>query len=324
MSVLVYIENFEGKFKKSTFELISFSNEIAKKLNTSTVGISIGNVENSELEKLGKYGVSKILSVNDSRIKGLDNKVFSSIISQAAQKENSKVVVLSNNISGKALAPRLSVKLKAGMVSGVVSLPSSVEPFTIQKKAFTGSAFANVKVNTDIKILTLSQNTYQINEVGGSANIEAFSAALNDSDFGTEIKDVQKVTGKIILTDAEIIVSGGRGLKGPENWGVLEELASALGAGTACSRPVSDEGWRSHDEHVGQTGKIVAPNLYFAIGISGAIQHMAGVSGSKCIVAVNTDKDAPVFETADYGIVGDARQIVPAITNAIKAFKAEN
>lgn len=324
MSVLVYIENWDGKFKKSTYELLSYANEIAKKLNAETIGISIGNVSNDELAKLGNYGAKKILSFNDSRISSLENTVFSSIISQAAIKVNAQLIILSNNLTGKAIAPRLSVKLKAGLVSAVVALPSSVEPFTIKKKAFTGSAFANVKINSAIKILTLSQNSYQINQSNDIATVEAFSATVNDSDFKTKVTDTQKSSGKIILNDAEIIVSGGRGMKGPENWGAIEELASVLGAGTACSRPVSDEGWRSHDEHVGQTGKIVAPNLYFAIGISGAVQHVAGVSGSKCIVAVNTDKDATVFEVADYGIIGDARQVLPSLIDAFKEFKAEH
>lgn len=324
MSVLVYTENWDGKFKKSTFELLSYANEIAKKLNTETIGISIGNVSTDELSNLGNYGANKVLSFSDSRISSLENTVFSSIISQAAIKVGAQVIILSNNLTGKAIAPRLSVKLKAGLVSAVVALPSSVEPFEVKKKAFTGSAFANVKVNSAIKILTLSQNSYQINQSEDVATVENFEATINNADFKTKVTDTQKTTGKIILNDAEIIVSGGRGMKGPENWGAIEELASVLGAGTACSRPVSDEGWRSHDEHVGQTGKIVAPNLYFAIGISGAVQHVAGVSGSKCIVAVNTDKDATVFEVADYGIVGDARQVLPSLIEAFKEFKAEH
>lgn len=324
MSVLVYTENWDGKFKKSTFELLSYANEIAKKLNTETIGISIGNVSNDELANLGNYGAKKILSVNDSRISGLENTVFSSIISQAATKVGAQVIILSNNLTGKAIAPRLSVKLKAGLVSAVVSLPTSVEPFEVKKKAFTGSAYANVKVNSSIKILTLSQNSYQINQSSDVATVENFEATISDADFKTKVTDTQKTTGKIILNDAEIIVSAGRGMKGPENWGVIEELASVLGAGIACSRPVSDEGWRSHDEHVGQTGKVVAPNLYFAVGISGAVQHVAGVTGSKCIVAVNTDKDATIFEVADYGIIGDARQVLPSMIDAFKEFKAEH
>ncbi|MFC2138488.1 electron transfer flavoprotein subunit alpha/FixB family protein, partial [Bacteroidota bacterium] len=219
-------------------------------------------------------------------------------------------------------APRLSAKLKAGLVSGVIKEPSSLDPFTVTKKVFSGKAFANVSIKSDIKILTLAQNSFKLVEKNTSPSIENFSPALNDEMFKTSVKDVEKQTGKVILTDAEIVVSGGRGMKSPDNWGPIEELAELLGAATACSRPVSDEGWRPHSEHTGQTGKIIAPNLYFAFGISGAIQHLAGVSSSKFIVAVNTDKDAPIFEAADYGIVGDALKVVPEIISAIKESKS--
>jgi len=209
-------------------------------------------------------------------------------------------------------------------VAGVSALPSGLDPFIVQKKAFTGKAFANVKVNSEKKILTLSQNSFGIQETEGAASIESFSPAFTDNDFRTEVKDVTKVTGKVLLTDAEIVVSGGRGMKGPENWGPIEELAGLLGAATACSRPVSDEGWRPHEEHTGQTGKIIAPNLYIAAGISGAIQHLAGVSSSKCIVAINKDNEAPIFEAADYGVIGDVHKVLPELIRAVKEFKAEN
>ncbi|MEZ5084372.1 MAG: electron transfer flavoprotein subunit alpha/FixB family protein, partial [Bacteroidales bacterium] len=228
------------------------------------------------------------------------------------------------NVSGKALAPRVSVKLKAGLVAGVCALPSTTDPFVIKKKAFTGKAFANVKVNSTKKVLTLSQNSFEISESDSNATMESFSPTFSESDFRTEVKDVTKITGKVLLTDAEIVVSGGRGMKGAENWGPIEELAGLLGAATACSRPVSDEGWRPHEEHTGQTGKIIAPNLYIAAGISGAIQHLAGVSSSKCIVAINKDNEAPIFEAADYGVIGDVHQVLPALVQAVKAFKAEN
>ena len=231
---------------------------------------------------------------------------------------------MSKNNTGKSLAPRVSVKLEAGLVAGVNALPSSTDPFIIKKKAFTGKAFANVKINSEKKILTLNQNAYELIEKDGGAQVESFSPELNDADFKTEVKDVNKVTGKVLLTDAEIVVSGGRGMKGPENWGPIEELAGLLGAATACSRPVSDEGWRPHEEHTGQTGKIVAPNLYIAAGISGAIQHLAGVSSSKCIVAINKDNEAPIFEAADYGVIGDAQKVLPDLIEAVKEFKAEN
>ena len=324
MSVLVYTENWDGKFKKLSFELVSYASGVAEMLNTEVVALSIGKVGDDELAKLGTYGASKVLNVTDDRVSNLVNGAYSSAISQAAEKENASVVVLSNNFAGKALAPRVSVKLKAGLVAGVSALPASLDPFIVQKKAFTGKAFANVKVNSDKKVLTLSQNSYSIKETGGSAAIEGFAPEFSDSDFRTEVKDVTKVTGKVLLTDAETVISGGRGMKGPEHWGPIEELATLLGAATACSRPVSDEGWRPHEEHTGQTGKIIAPNLYIAAGISGAIQHLAGVSSSKCIVAINKDNEAPIFEAADYGVIGDAQQVLPALVEAIKAFKADN
>ncbi len=323
MSVLVYTENWDGKFKKLSFELVSYAHELAKMLGTSTVALSIGKVEDDELGKLGNYGAEKILKVEDDRVKSLDNSAYTSIIAQAAEKEDANVIVISHNNTGKAIAPRVSVRLKAGLASGVTALPSSTDPFIVKKKAFTGKAFANVKINSGRKVLTLSQNSFGIIETGGNAAIEAFTPELSNDDIKTEVKDVSKVTGKVLLTDAEIVVSGGRGMKGPENWGPIEELADLLGAATACSRPVSDEGWRPHSEHTGQTGKIIAPNLYIAAGISGAIQHLAGVSSSKVIVAINTDKDAPIFEAADYGIIGDAQKVLPALIDAVKEFKAE-
>jgi len=317
--ILTYIENWEGKFKKLSYELISYSNELAKKLNTEVVAISIGKVENSELEALGKYGAAKVISIQNEKLNYLDNQLYANVISQVAEKENVKLIVLANNNTGKAIAPRLSVKLKAGLVAGVENLPVSFEPFTIRKKVYTGKAYTNVVVKSEIKILTLFQNSFGLVEDNKTAKIENLNVNINDSTI--KVTEVNKVSGKILLQDAEIVVSGGRGMKGPENWGVIEELATLLKAGTACSRPVSDEGWRPHGEHVGQTGKIIAPNLYFAFGISGAIQHLGGISSSKCIVAVNTDKDAPIFEAADYGIVGDIKKIVPQIIEAIKEIK---
>src|SRR4030042_5593478 len=305
MSVLVYAENWDGKFKKLSFEVVSYAGKLAEMLGTTATAVSIGSVDNAELQKLGNYGAQKILSVTGSNLDKLDNQVFSSIIVQAAAKEKANMVLLSNNNSGKALAPRISVKMKAGLVSAVIKLPLSLKPFTVTKKVFSGKAFANVIVKTDTRVLTLSQNSFKLIETGNKAAIDTFSPEIDASWFKTSVKDVEKVTGKILLTDAEVVVSGGRGMKSPDNWGPIEELADVLGAATACSRPVSDEGWRPHGEHTGQTGKIIAPNLYIACGISGAIQHLAGISSSKCIVAINTDKDAPIFEGADYGIVGE-------------------
>ncbi len=317
MSVLVYTENWDGVFKKLSFELVSYAAKVAEMMGTSLTAVSIGDVGDDELNKLGAYGASKIVKIEGNT--ALDNQVYTSIIAQVANAEGATIVVLSHNNTGKAIAPRLSVKLKAAVGAGLIKLPVSTEPFTVSKKVFSGKATANVVLKTDVKILTLSQNSFEVIETGGSASIESFSAEVGEAK--TIVKDVQKQTGKILLSDAEIVVSGGRGLKSADNWGVIEDLADLLGAATACSRPVSDEGWRPHEEHTGQTGKIIAPNLYFAVGISGAIQHMAGISSSKCIVAINNDADAPVFENSDYGIVGDALKVLPALTEAIKEAK---
>ena len=322
MSVLVYTENWDGKFKKLSFELVSYAGKLAEMLGTTATAVSIGSVDNTELQKLGNFGAQKILSAVGPNLDKLDNQVFSSIIVQAALKEKTDVVILSNNNAGKALAPRISVKLKSGLVSAVIKLPLSLDPFTVAKKVFSGKAFANVVIKTDTRVLTLSQNSFELVETDNKATIENFSPEIDNSLFNTSVKDVEKITGKILLTDAEVVVSGGRGMKSPDNWGPIEELADVLGAATACSRPVSDEGWRPHGEHTGQTGKIIAPNLYLAFGISGAIQHLAGISSTKVIVAVNTDKDAPIFEAADYGIVGDAHKVLPELIKAVKEVKS--
>ena len=323
MSVLVYTENWDGKFKKLSFELVSYATKVASLLGTSVTAISIGKVEEAELAKLGNYGASSVLTADDGKAGGLDNQLYTSIIAAAAEKTGARAIILSHNNSGKALAPRLSVKLMAGLAPGVTALPESVDPFIVSKKVFSGKAYSRVKINSEKVILTLAQNSFELIEAGGTASVESFDAGLADFDVQTRIKDVQKQTGKILLTDAETVVSGGRGMKSGDNWQPLEELADLLGAALACSRPVSDEGWRSHDEHTGQTGKIIAPNLYLAFGISGAIQHLAGVSSSKYIVAVNTDKDAPIFEAADYGIIGDAAKVLPELINKIKTAKAQ-
>jgi len=323
MSVLVYTENWDGKFKKLSYELVSYASGIAQMIGGSVTVLSIGNVSNDELNELGKYGASKVLSASDERLNQLSNQAFASVIAQAVEAEGASVVILANNFTGKALAPRLSVKLTAGIGSGVSGLPTNIDPFTVPKKVFTGKAFANLVIKTPVRILTLFQNSFGINETGGSASVEAFTPNLNDADFKTKVLDTNKVTGKVILTDAEVVVAGGRGMKGAEFWQPIEELAEILGGATACSRPVSDEGWRPHEEHTGQTGKIIAPNLYFAFGISGAIQHLAGVSSSKVIVAVNKDPDAPIFEAADYGIIGDAHKVLPEIIEEVKKIKAE-
>jgi len=322
MSILVYTENWDGKFKKLSFELVSYAKEVAKNLNTSVVALSIGNVDESELKKLSNYGADKIILVINSKLNGLNNQAYTSVIADVAVKENANVIVFAHNNTGKAIAPRLSIRLKAGLVTAVVAPPNSTDPFVISKKVFTAKAFAKVTIKTSIKILTLMQNAYGIHEYPVDFNLEKLDVTLNDADLKTEVIEVNKVGGKILLTDADIVVSGGRGMKGPENWGSIEELAALLGAGTACSRPVSDEGWRPHDEHTGQTGKIIAPSLYIACGISGAIQHLGGISSSKCIVAINKDPEAPIFEAADYGIVGDVMKVLPEMIAAVKELKA--
>jgi electron transfer flavoprotein alpha subunit len=321
MSVLVYTQNWDGKFKKSSYELVSYASKVAEMLNTSTTALSIGNVDEGELKKLGNYGANKIFTISDGLLKTLDSQTYSTVIAEVARKVNAKVIVISNNNTGKALAPRLSVKLKAGVGSGVSKLPLNLNPFTVYKRAYSGNAFAHVVIKSDIKILTLAQNSFDLIETTNSAGIENLALNVNDALMKTVVKDVQKQTGKILLTDADIVVSGGRGMKSPDNWGPLVELAELLGAATACSRPVSDEGWRPHEEHTGQTGKIITPNLYIAVGISGATQHIAGISSSKYIVAINSDKDAPIFENAQYGIVGDAMKVLPKLVETVKEIK---
>jgi electron transfer flavoprotein alpha subunit len=272
---------------------------------------------------LGRYGVKKIISITGDGFDILDNQAYAKVIADMAKQCNATVIILSNNNSGKALAPRLSVKLKAGIGSGVSKLPLSVSPFVVYKRTYSGNAYAHLSIDTDIRIITLAQNSFELIEASGTAEIENISVQPDGGIVKTLVKEVQKLEGKILLADAEIVVSGGRGMKSPDNWGPLVELADLLGAATACSRPVSDEGWRPHEEHTGQTGKIIAPNLYLAIGISGATQHLAGISSSKYIVAVNTDKSAPIFETAQYGIVGDALKVLPKLVEAVKEMKSK-
>jgi len=322
MSVLVYTENWAGKFKKLSYEIVSFAAAIAKELGSSVTALSIGHVADDELKSLGKYGANKVLNVQDDRFESLDNKALADAVAKAAENEGAKVIIFAHNNEGKAIAPRVSVKLNAGLVSGVTGLPVSVDPFVVRKKVFTGKAFANIRIKTEVKVITFAQNSYEVVENPTDTVIEVFDPQISDGEFNTVIKDTHKITGKVLLTDAEIVVSGGRGMKGPENWGGLEELGELLGAGMACSRPVSDEGWRSHEEHVGQTGKIIAPNLYLAFGISGAIQHLGGVNSSKFIVAINKDPEAPIFEASDYGIVGDAFKVIPQLIEAVKEMKA--
>ncbi len=321
MSVLVYTENWDGKFKKLSFELVSYATGIAKMLNTTVTAVSIGNVDESELKNLGNFGAGKIININNDLLKTFDSQAYTRVIADISIQENATVIVIANNNSGKAIAPRLSVRLKAGIGAGVSRLPLELNPFTVYKRTFSGNAYAHLIIKSDIRIITLAQNSF---DLAGTENISVIvnqDVAVDSSLVKTVVRDVQKQTGKLVLTDADIVVSGGRGMKSADNWGPLTELASLLGGATACSRPVSDEGWRPHEEHTGQTGKIIAPNLYIAVGISGATQHLAGISSSKYIVAINSDKDAPIFEAAQYGIVGDALKVLPKLVAAAKEMK---
>ena len=321
MSVLVYTENWDGKFKKQSFELVSYASAVAGMMNTSLTALTIGKVDGDELARLANWGADKILNAVSDDLTLFDSQAFTGVIADIAVKEGSKVIIFTNNITGKALAPRLSVRLKAGIGAGVSKLPLSVEPFTVYKRAYSGNAFAHLVINSDVKILTLAQNSFDLIEKPTGAVPQTVQVSIDGSSVRTTVTEKEQQSGKILLTDAEIVVSGGRGMKSPDNWGPLVELASLLNGATACSRPVSDEGWRPHEEHTGQTGKMIAPNLYIAVGISGATQHLAGVSSSKYIVAINSDKDAPIFEAAQYGIVGDAMKILPKLVEAVKGIR---
>lgn len=323
MPVLVYVESAEQKFKKSTFEVVSFAKAIADELNTELIAISIGDTKQEDLVALGNFGAEKVLNVSTENVKTFVNQAYASIITEAAKSVTANIIVLSNSFSGRGMAPRIAVKLKAGLADGAVDLPQITgSSFKIKKTAFSGKAFATVELLSANKVITLTPNSYKVVETGSIAEVENFSPTVNESDFQTMVKEIVRATDKVALPEAEIVVSGGRGLKGPENWKIVEDLAEVLGAATACSKPVSDAGWRPHEEHVGQTGIAVSPNLYIAIGISGAIQHLAGISASKTIVAINKDPEAPIFKVADYGIVGDAFDVVPKLTEAIRTYKS--
>ena len=320
MSVLIFIDQADGHVKKASYEVLSYGAKVAEQLGTAAEGVVLGAVAADQLSALGKYGVKKIHHVVNDALNHFDAQVFTNVIAQVAQAAGSKVIIFSNNVDGKAIAPRLSARLKAGLVPGAVSLPETANGFTVKKNVFSGKAFANLTINSDIKIITLNPNSYQVVEgSSGSAEVVPFNATVDAPKV--KIKAVNKASGEVPLSEAEVVVSGGRGLKGPDNWGLIENLAHALGAATACSRPVADEHWRPHHEHVGQTGLTIAPNLYIAVGISGAIQHLAGVNRSKVIVVINKDPEAPFFKAADYGIVGDAFEVLPKITEAVKKLK---
>ena len=321
MSILIYTESAEGKFKKVALELASYAKKVAETLGTTVTALTI-NTEN--VSELAKYGVDKVLKVNNDKLSGFNAKAYADVIKQAAQQENTKLVILSSSTDSIYLSPLVAIGLEAGFASNVVSLPVSTAPFQVKRNAFSNKAFNITEINTDVKVIGLAKNSYGIFENASNLTEEAFNPSLNDNDFGIKVESVEKSSGKVSIADADIVVSGGRGLKGPENWNLIEDLAAALGAATACSKPVSDLGWRPHAEHVGQTGKPVATNLYIAVGISGAIQHIAGINASKVKVVINTDPEAPFFKVADYGIVGDAFDVVPRLIEKLKAFKAQN
>ncbi|RPG35176.1 MAG: electron transfer flavoprotein subunit alpha/FixB family protein [Muricauda sp. TMED12] len=321
MSVLVYTESLKGKFKKNAFEVASYAHKVAQELGTTVTAVAFNASDDASL---GNYGVSKVLKVSDESLATFNAKAYADTLAQAAKAEGAKVIILSSSADTKFLAPILTAKLTAGYVPNVVEAPESTSPFVVKRTAFSNKGFAFTEISSEIKIIGVSNNAFGVMENNVSASVEDFNPSLNDNVFSVKSAEVDRVTGKVTIADADIVVSGGRGLKGPENWGMVEELADVLGAATACSKPVSDMGWRPHSEHVGQTGKPVASNLYIAIGISGAIQHLAGVSSSKVKVVINNDPEAPFFKAADYGIVGDAFEVVPELIEKLKEFKAQN
>lgn len=316
--VLIFLDQAEGHIKKSSFEAACYGAKVAELLGTTAEAIVLGTL-NDDMAALGKYGIKKVHTVNSDTLNHMDAQVFTRVLAEVAKAVTAKVIIFSNNFNGKAIAPRLSVRLKAGLVSGAVALPDLSNGFTVKKNVFSGKAFAHVSITTDVKIISLNPNSYSITTTDAVAEVSAFAATIDAAKV--QVTATNKVVGEVPLSEAEIVVSGGRGLKGPENWALVTDLAKLLGAATACSRPVADIHWRPHHEHVGQTGLAIAPNLYFAIGISGAIQHLAGVNRSKLIVVINKDPEAPFFKAADYGIVGDAFEVMPKIIDAVKKLK---
>ncbi len=323
MAVLSFVEVSEGKIKKASVEAAYYGSKVAESLGTDSVSVVLGAASAEELATLGTLGVKKVLHAADARFNNFDSKAFAKAVSEAANTAGASVVVLAFNQNGKLLAPRLSVRLKAGYVPGAVELPVfNGASATVKKNVYSGKASAQYQLNTEKKVIAVNPNSLSPVRGSGAATVEAITLSLADTDFTSVVKNTDKIVGEIPLSEAELVVSAGRGLKGPENWGMIEELAHLLGAATACSRAVADVDWRPHHEHVGQTGLTIRPNLYIAVGISGAIQHLAGVNGSKVIVVINTDAEAPFFKAADYGIIGDAFQVVPKLIEEIKKLKA--
>jgi electron transfer flavoprotein alpha subunit len=322
MSVLVYTEIAKGKIKKASLEAVNYGSRIAAQMNTTVTAVIIGD---ADLSDLGKAGAKKVLKLKNDKLSDMNGQYLTAAIEQAANAENSTVIIFSSDFTGKEIAPRLAAKLKAGIVAGAVGDPViSGDSFTVKKNVFSGKATAMYAIHSAKKIISLLPNSFPVTLGEGTAEVSDFAVNLDNINSPVKVKEVKKVTSELNLPDAELVVSAGRGMKGPENWAMVEELAKELGAATACSRPVADMHWRPHHEHVGQTGVAIRPNLYIAIGISGAIQHLAGVNGSKTIVVINSDKEAPFFKSADYGIVGDAFEIVPKLVAAVKNFKANH
>jgi electron transfer flavoprotein alpha subunit len=324
MSVIVLTEHAQGSFKKKSLEAVQYGAKIAAMMGTSVTAVAVGNVSNDELQTLGAYGAQKVLHVADARLDNFSSRAFTKVVLAAAAQEGAKVIVCLHDNTGKAVAPRVAARLQAGMVAGAVGLPDLSSGFTVKKNVFSGKAFAFVNITSDVKVITLMPNSSAVVMGEGTAAVSALEVSFDDKDFAVQVQHVSKATGSVPLSEAELVVSGGRGLKGPENWHILEDLATSLGAATACSRPVADSHWRPHNEHVGQTGGTIRPNLYIAAGISGAIQHLAGVNGSKTIVVINKDPEAPFFKAADYGVLGDVFEVLPRLTEAVKKFKANN
>jgi electron transfer flavoprotein alpha subunit len=321
MSVIVLVEHTEGNIKKKSFEAVQYAAQIAQQTGTTTTAVVLGAITDAEMQALGNYGANKVIHVADARLNELHARAYALALIQIAKAEGSKIVITLYDISGRAVAPRVAVQLKAGMVAGALSYPELGKGFVIKKAVFSGKAFAYVNIVSDNKVIMLMPNTFPLVKTEGKATIEKLEVSFSEKDFGIKVNAVNKVVGEIPLSDATLVVSGGRGMKGPENWGLIEDLAKELGAATACSRPVADAHWRPHHEHVGQTGGTIRPDLYIAVGISGAIQHLAGVNGSKTIVVINTDPEAPFFKAAGYGVVGDAMIVLPKLTEAVKKFK---
>ena len=321
MSVLIYVESNGSEIKKSSLDAVSYGAQVALKAGGTATVVAIGNIPADQLTALGNFGAAKVLQVTGDSFNQNAPLPTAAAVIQAAKQIGAKVIVLPKSTLVDSFVAKVASQLKAGIVTNVTELPDTGNGFQVKRSIFTRKAFATVAINTDVKVITLAKNAYQGTETGGTATIEALSVSLSDTDTKTKITNVEKMSGELLLTEAEIVVSGGRGFKGPENWGILLDLAKALGAATGCSKPVSDMDWRPHHEHVGQTGVKVAPNLYIAVGISGAIQHLAGVNSSKCIVVINKDPEAPFFKAADYGIVGDLFEVLPKLTEAAKLLK---